>query len=203
MLPSVTTIIAKCIRNIHLLIKTDKCLCSTFKNLFCFINVLAIHSSYLLSTHGRIGGFPGGGRGRNLLVSCSGTKVALTGRGILLLLPDEEDRERGSSPAQSDLEPRSEESLSLGRAEGRLSQDRDGEGEWVGEPGTGLLQRWRLSMLRSLLGESMGALGSRTGIRLSFGDKGESLRLSRGGGGEEEKVTVLSIAPPTVSAWGC
>lgn len=87
----------------------------------------------LLSTHGRMGGFPGGGRGRNLLVSCSGTKVALTGRGILLLLPDEEDRERGSS--------RSEESLSLGKAQGRLSQDSEGEGEWVGEPGTGLLQR--------------------------------------------------------------
>lgn len=97
--------------------------------------------SYLVSTHGRMGGFPGGGRGRNLLVSCSGIKVALTGRGILLLLPDEEDRERGSSPPQSDLEPRSEESLSLGKAQGRLSQDRDGEGEWVGEPGTGLLQR--------------------------------------------------------------
>lgn len=68
-------------------------------------------------------------------------KVALTGRGILLLLPDEEDRERGSSPTQSDLDPRSEKSRSLGKTHGRLSQDRDGEGEWVGEPGTGLLQR--------------------------------------------------------------
>lgn len=164
--------------------------------------VFKVHSSYLLSTHGRIGGFPGGGRGRNLLVSCSGRKLALTGRGILLLLPDEEDRERGSSPPQSDLEPRSEESLSLGKAQGRLSQDRDGEGEWVGEPGTGLLQRWRRSMLRSLVGESR-TLGSRTGIRLNLGDDGESLRLSRAGGGEEETVTVLSIAPPTASAWGC
>lgn len=104
-------------------------------------NAFAAHGPYLLSTQGRIGGFPGGGRGRNLLVSCSGIKVALTGRGILLLLPDEDDRERGSSPTRSDLEPRSEGSLSLGKAEGRLSQDRDGEGEWVGEPGTGLLQR--------------------------------------------------------------
>lgn len=68
-----------------------------------------------------------------MLASCSGTKVALTGRGILLLLPDEEDRERGSS--------RSDDGLSLGRALGRLSQDRDGDGEWVGDPGTGLLQR--------------------------------------------------------------
>lgn len=150
-----------------------------------------------------MGGFPGGGRGRNLLVSCSETKEALTGRGILLLLPDEEDRERGSSPTQSDLEPRSEKSLSLGRAQGRLSQDREGEGEWVGEPGTGLLQRWRLSMLRSLQGESRGELGSRTGIRLSLGDEGEFLRLSTGGGGEEDTVTVLSTAPPAVSAWGC
>lgn len=157
--------------------------------------------SYLLSTHGRMGGFPGGGRGRNLLVSCSGSaKVALTGRGILLLLPDEEDRDRGSSPTQSDLEPRSEQSLSLGRAQGRLSQERDGEGEWVSEPGIGLLQRWRLSKLRSLLGESRGELGSRTGIRLSLGDKGESLCLSTAGGGEEE--TVLSTVPPAMSTWG-
>lgn len=147
-----------------------------------------------------MGGFPGGGRGRNLLVSCSGTNVALTGRGILLLLHDDKDSERGSSPAQSDLEPRSEESLSLGRAEGRLSQDRDGEGEWVGEPGIGLLQRLRFSMFKSLLGESRGLLGSRTGIRLNLGDEGESLRLSRAGGGEEDTVTVLSTAPPTVSA---
>lgn len=150
-----------------------------------------------------MGGFPGGGRGKNLLVSCSGRNVALTGRGILLLLPEEDDRDRGSSPAQSDLEPRSEESLSLGRAQGRLSQDRDGEGECVGEPGAGLLQRWRLSMFRSLLGESNGLLGSRTGIRLNLGDDGESLRLSRAGGGDEETVTVLSTAPPAVSAWGC
>lgn len=150
-----------------------------------------------------MGGFPGGGRGRNLPVSCSGVKLPLTGRGILLLLPDEEERESGSSPPQSDLEPRSEDSRSLGRAQGRLSQDRDGEGECVGEPGTGLLQRWRRSAFRSLLGESRGALGSRTGIRLSLGDKGESLRRSRAGGGEEETVTVLSMAPPAVSAWGC
>lgn len=186
---------------------------SFVKNVFCFAlcslkdyNFKYLprdNRSYLVSTHGRMGGFPGGGRGRNLLVSCSGIKVALTGRGILLLLPDEEDRERGSSPPQSDLEPRSEESLSLGKAQGRLSQDRDGEGEWVGEPGTGLLQRWRLSMLRSLPGESRGVPGSRTGIRLNLGDDGESLRLSRAGGGEEETVTVLSIAPPAVSAWGC
>lgn len=136
-------------------------------------------------------------------MSCSGTKVALTGRGILLLPPDEEDRERGSSAAQSDLEPRSEGSRSLGRAQGRLSQDRDGEGEWVGEPGTGLLQRWRRSKWRSRLGESRGAPGSRTGIRLSLGDEGESLCLRKAGGGEEETVTVLSMAPPAVSAWGC
>lgn len=158
-------------------------------------------ASYLLSAHGRRGGFPGGGRGRNLLVSSSGTKVALTGRGILLLLPDEEDRERGSSPTQSDLEHRSERSRSLSRAQGRLSQDRDGEGEWVGEPGAGLLQRWRRSMLlRSLLGESRGLFGSRTGIRLNLGDDGEPRLLSRAGGGEEETVTVLSRAPPAVSA---
>lgn len=166
-------------------------------------NISIKDMSYLLSTQERIGGFPGGGRGWNLLGSCSGEKVALTGRGILLLLPDDEDRERGSSPPQSDLEPRSEESLSLGKTQGRLSQDRDGEGEWVGEPGTGLLQRWRLSMLRSLLGESRGAPGSRTGMRLSLGDRGESLLLRRAGGGDEETVTVLSTAPPAVSAWGC
>ena len=78
----------------------------------------------------------------NLLVNCSGAKGLFTGRGILLLLPDEEDRERGSSPSQSDLEPpRSDRSLSLGKAPGRLSQERDGQGEWVGVPGTGLLQR--------------------------------------------------------------
>lgn len=175
----------------------------TLRNVDHLFNTFTECKSYLLSTHGRMGGFPGGGRGRNLLVSCSGIKVALTGRGILLLLPDEEDRERGSSPTHSDLEPRSEESLSLGKAQGRLSQDRDGEGEWVGEPGTGLLQRWRLSMWRSLLGESRRAVASRTGIRLSLGDEGESLRLSRAGGGEEETVTVLSIGPPAVSAWGC
>ena len=58
-------------------------------------------------------------------------------------------------------------------------------------------------MLRSLLGESRGVVGSRTGIRLCLGDVGESLRLSKAGGGEEETVTVLSIAPPAVSAWGC
>ncbi len=50
------------------------------------------------------------------------------------------------------------------------------------------------------MGESKGAPGSRTGIRLDFGDEGESLRLSRAGGGEEETVTVLSTAPPAVSA---
>lgn len=51
--------------------------------------------NYLVSRHG----FPGGGRGRNLTGSCFGMEVpvVLTGRGILLLLPDEEDRDRGSS----------------------------------------------------------------------------------------------------------
>lgn len=150
-----------------------------------------------------MGGFPGGGRGRNLLFSCSGRNEALTGRGILLLLPEEDDKERGSSPTQSEREPLSEESLSLGKAQGRLSQDRDGEGECVGEPGTGLLQRCRFSRFRSLLGESKGLLGSLTGIRLSLGEEGESLCLSRAGGGEEETVTVLSTAPPAVSAWSC
>lgn len=79
------------------------------------------HSSYLVSADTRPVGLPGGGRGRNLLESCSGMKVALTGRGILLLLPDEDDRDRGSS--------RSDDSLSLGSALGRLSQDSDGDGE--------------------------------------------------------------------------
>lgn len=67
----------------------------------------------------------------------------------------------------------------------------------MGEPGTGLLQRCRLSNLRSLLGDSRGELGSRTGMRLSLGEVKESVRLSTTGGGEEE--TVLSIAPPAVS----
>lgn len=67
--------------------------------------------------------------------------LAFTGCRILLLLPDEDEKDRGSSAPQSDREPRSEDGLSLGKAQGRLSQDREGEGEWVGEPGTGLLQR--------------------------------------------------------------
>lgn len=68
-------------------------------------------------------GFPGGGRGRNLTASCLGAEVpeVLTGRGILLLLPDEEDRDRGSSTPQSDLDPLSEGSLSLSKRQGRLS----------------------------------------------------------------------------------
>lgn len=53
----------------------------------------------------------------------------LTGRGILLLLPEEDDRDRGSSAPQSDRDPRSDGSLSLEKTQGRLSQDRDGEGE--------------------------------------------------------------------------
>ena len=86
------------------------------------VNATDAHNSVPIVDNRHVGGFPGGGRGRNLL-------------------PDEMDRERGSSPSQSDLEPRSDKSLSLGKALGRLSQERDGQGEWVGEPGTGLLQR--------------------------------------------------------------
>lgn len=146
--------------------------------------------SYLVSAHARLDGFPGGGRGRNLLVSCSGRKVALRGRGILLLLPDEDDRDSGSS--------RSDDSRSLGSALGRLSQDSDGDGEWVGEPGTGLLQRCCLSAtLKSrMLGESRKMAGSRMGMRLNLGDNGESLGRRTAGGGEEETVAV-------VSACGC
>lgn len=79
----------------------------------------ACNLTYLVSTVG----FPGGGRGRNLTASCFGTEVleVLTGRGILLLLPDEEDRDRGSSAPQSDLDPLSEGSLSLGKRQGRFS----------------------------------------------------------------------------------
>lgn len=89
-----------------------------------------------------------------MALTCSEQKVALTGRGILLRLPELELRDRGSS-------------LSRGRAEGRLSQDREGEGECVGEPWRGLLQRFS-----SLLGESSG-----TGILLRRGEVGESLLL--------------------------
>lgn len=71
----------------------------------------------------------------------------------------------------------------------------------MGEPGTGLLQRWRRSNLRSLLWDSRGELGSRTGIRLSLGEVEESVRLSITGGGEEE--TVLSIAAPAGSPCCC
>lgn len=139
-----------------------------------------------MSAHARADGFPGGGRGRNLLESCSGMKVALTGRGILLLLPDEDDRDRGSS--------RSDDSLSLGSALGRLSQDSDGDGEWVGEPGTGLLQRCRLSpaLASRLLGQSRKMAGSRTGIRLNLGEDGESLGRRTTSGGELETVAVVS-----------
>lgn len=140
-----------------------------------------------MSAQARADGFPGGGLGRNLLESCSGMKVALTGRGILLLLPDEDDKDRSSS--------RSDDSLSRGSALGRLSQDSDGDGEWVGEPGTGLLQRCRLSPASRLLGESKKMAGSRTGMRLNLGEDGESLGRRATSGGEVETVAV-------VSAWG-
>lgn len=124
----------------------------------------------------------------------------MTGRGILLLLPEEEsERESRSSPSQSEREPRSEQERNLSRTPqgSRLSQESDGEGEWEGEPGTGLLQRWR----RSIVGESGTVVGSRMGMRLNLGEEGDSLRSRTkvGGGGEEEKVPVLSAALPAFS----
>jgi hypothetical protein len=173
-----------------------------------------LFSSYLLSTEGRAGGFPGGGRGRKPLASGSGSTEVHTGRGILLLLPEDDDSDRGSSPCQSQREPRSDGGRSRGRAPGRLSQDSDGEGECVGEPCTGLLQRWQRRSSAAAVGggparpgeSRVGEAGSRTGIRLCRGEvEDESLRGRAGGGGDADTVTaVLSSAPqPPASAWSC
>lgn len=64
----------------------------------------------------------------------------------------------------------------------------------MGEPGTGLLQRCRLSpaLASRLLGQSRKMAGSRTGIRLNLGEDGESLGRRMTSGGEEETVAVVS-----------
>ena len=136
----------------------------------------------------------------------SGSTEVLTGRGILLLFPEDDDSDK------SQREPRSDGSQSRGRAPGRLSQDSDGEGECVGEPWTGLLQRWQRRSSAVAVGGSarpgesrVGEAGSRTGIRLSRGEEEQESRRGRSGGGDADTVTaVLSSAPqPPASAWGC
>lgn len=66
---------------------------------------LTTEHNYLPSKVERLGGFPGGGRGRKCDVIVSVALVGVTGRGILLLRKrglEEEDSDGASSPWWSD-----------------------------------------------------------------------------------------------------